>query len=67
MSFAYAVDFSIYKLIIGPAFVNTLFAVTRLHHIYSTVLLINIVIDNLKYVIIFIYIGFLPWKIQEAS
>ena len=35
-----------------PAFVNTLFPVTRPHHIYSTALVIIILIDNLKYVII---------------
>ena len=34
-----------------PAFVNTLFPVTRPHHIYSTALVIIIVIDNLKYII----------------
>ena len=50
-----------------PAFVNTLFPVTRPHHIYSTALVIIIVIDNLKYVIIFIYIGLLPWKIPKVS
>ena len=61
------VDFSTCKLIIGPAFVNTLFAVTYPHHIYSSALLIITVNDNLKYIIIFIYICFLPWKIHEAS
>ena len=50
---------------IGPAFVNTLFSVTRLHHIYLTALVI--LIDNLKYVIIFVYVWFLPWKIPEVS
>ena len=51
-----------------PAFVNTLFPVTRLHHIYSTTLVIIIVIDNLKYVIIFInYIfGFFHGKFQKS-
>ena len=61
------VDFSKCKLIIGPALVNTLFAVTRQHHTYSTALLVIIVIHNLKYIISFMYIGLLPWKIQEAS
>ena len=61
------IDFSTCKLITGPAFVNISFAVTHPHHIYSTALLIITVIDNLKYIIIFIYIGLLPWKIQEAS
>ena len=35
-----------------PAFVNALFLVTCLYYIYSTALVINIVIDNLQYVII---------------
>ena len=52
---------------IRPAFVNTLFPVTRPHHIYSTALVIIILIDNLKYVIIFVYVWFLPWKIPEVS
>ena len=39
-----------------PAFVNTLFSVTCPHHIYSTALVIIIIIDNLKYVIIFVYV-----------
>ena len=52
---------------IRPAFVNTLFPVTRPHHIYSTALVIIILIDNLKYVIIFVYVWFLPWKIGEVS
>ena len=34
--------------------------------IYSTALVIIIVIDNLKYIIIFIYIGLLPWKISDV-
>ena len=42
------------KHIVKPAFVDTLFPVTRPHHIYSTAMVIIIVIDNLKYVIIFI-------------
>ena len=46
-----------------PAFVNTLLPVTRLHQIYSTTLVIIIVIDNLKYIIIFVYVHFLPWKV----
>ena len=45
---------------IGPhirqAFVNTLSPVTRPHHFYSTTLVIIILIDNLKYVIIFVYV-----------
>ena len=45
---------------IRPAFVNTLFPVTRPHHIYSTALVITILIDNLKYVIILVYVWFLP-------
>ena len=52
---------------IRPAFVNTLFPVTCPHHIYSTALVIIIVIDNLKSVIIFVYVWFLPWKIPEVS
>ena len=36
------------------AFVNTLFPVTRPHHIYPTTLVIITVIDNLKNIIIFI-------------
>ena len=52
---------------IGPAFVNTLFPVTRLHHIYPTTLVIIILIDNLKYVIVFVYVWFLPWKIPKVS
>ena len=52
---------------IRPAFVNILYPVTRLHHSYSTALVIIIVIDNLKYVIVFIYIGLLSWKIPEVS
>ena len=52
---------------IRPTFVNTLFPVTRPHHIYSTALVIIIVIDNLKYIVIFKYIGFLLWKIPEVS
>ena len=52
---------------IGPAFVNTLFPVTCLHHIYLTTLVIIILIDNLKYVIIFVYVWFLPWKIPQVS
>ena len=50
-----------------PAFVNTLFPVTRPHDIYSTALVIIILIDNLKYVIIFVYVWFLPRKIPEVS
>ena len=46
---------------------NALFPVTHPHHIYSTVLVIIIVIDNLKYAIIFVYAWFLPWKISEVS
>ena len=53
--------------VVRPAFVYTLFPVTRPHHIYSTTLVIIIVIDNLKQVIIFIYIGFLSQKIPEVS
>ena len=50
-----------------PAFFNTLFPVTRPHHIYSTALVIITVIDNLKYVIIFIYIlGFFHGKFQKS-
>ena len=30
-------------------------------------MVIIILIDNLKYVIIFIYVWFLPWKIPEVS
>ena len=51
---------------VRPAFFNTLFPVTRPHHIYSTALVIIIVFDNLKYAIIFIYVWFLPWKIPEV-
>ena len=54
------------QLSFRPAFVNTLFPVTRPHHIYSTALVIIILIDNLKYVIIFVYVWFLPWKISEV-
>ena len=50
-----------------PAFVNTLFPVTRPHHIYPTALVIIILIDNLKYIIIFVYVWFLPWTIPEVS
>ena len=50
-----------------PAFVNTLFPVTCPHHIYSTALVIIILIDNLKYIIIFISVWFLPWKIPNVS
>ena len=42
-----------------PAFVNTLFPVTRPHHIYPTALVIIISNDNLKYIIIFVYVWFL--------
>ena len=55
---------------IRPAFVNTLFLVTRPHHSYSNTLVIIILIDNLKYVIIFnlyMRVWFLPWKIPEVS
>ena len=52
---------------IRPAFVNTLFPVTRPRHIYSTALIIIILIDNLKYVIIFVYVLFLPWKIPKNA
>ena len=54
---------------VRPAFVNTLFPVTRLHHIYSTALVISIAIDNLKYVIIFIIraiLGFFHGKFQKS-
>ena len=51
---------------IRPAFVNTLFPVTSPHHIYSTALVIIILLDNLKYIIIFVYVWFLPWKILEV-
>ena len=51
---------------IRPAFVNTLFPVTRPHHIYSTALVIIILVDNLKYVIIFVYMfGFFCGKFQK--
>ena len=53
--------------IVRPTFVNTLFPVTRPHHVYPTALIIVISIDNLKYVIIFVYVWFLPWKIPEVS
>ena len=55
------------NVIVRPAFVNTLLPVTRLYHIYSTALVIIILIDNLKYVIIFVYVWFLPWKIPAVS
>ena len=50
-------------LLIRPAFGNTLFPVTHPHHIYSTALVIIILIDNLKYVV---SVWFLPWKILEV-
>ena len=56
-----------WDITIRPAFVNTLFPVTRPHHIYPTALVIIILIDNLKYIIIFVYVWFLPWKIPEVS
>ena len=37
-------------LTLRPAFINTLFLITRPHHIYSTALVIIILIDNLQYV-----------------
>ena len=49
-----------------PAFVNTLFPVTLPHCIYSAALVIIILIDNLKYIIIFVYVWFLPWKIPNS-
>ena len=52
---------------IRSALVNTLFPITRPHHVYSIALVIIIVIDNLNYIIIFIYIWFLPWKIPDIS
>ena len=58
---------TVHVQLVRPAFVNTLFPVTRPHHIYSTALVIIIVIDNLKYVIIFVYVCFLPWKVPEVS
>ena len=53
-------------LAVRPALVNTLFPVTCPHQIYSTALVIIIVIDNLKYVVIFVYVCFLPWKVLEV-
>ena len=40
---------------------------TRIIIIYSTALVIIILIDNLKCVIIFVFVWFLPWKISEVS
>ena len=37
------VEFSTCKLIIGPAFVDTLFAVTHSHHLYSTEYTMNLI------------------------
>ena len=53
-------EFKQVDAIIRPAFVNNLFPVTRLHHIYSAALVFIILIDNLKYVVIFVYVWFLP-------
>ena len=46
--------------------IRTLLPVTRLHHIYSTALVIIGVIDNLKYVIIFKHIDFFHGKFHKS-
>ena len=51
---SFHIHIGICMVIVIPAFVSDLFPVTCLHHIYSTTLVIIIVIDNLKYVIIFV-------------
>ena len=53
-------------IIIRPAFVITLFPVTHLYHIYSTALVIIIVIDDLKrnYLCSYMF-GFFHEKFQK--
>ena len=64
----YKIKYILIAVAFRPAFVNILFPVARLHHVYSTTLVIIIVIDNLKYVIISLYtVCFLSWKIPEVS